>query len=309
MTVSKRQRTMTEVSGWYARGLAMGIADMVPGISGGTLALIMGIYARLIAALASFRLSLLPLLARGRVAEAWRRIDGNFLATLLAGILTSIALMSHLVTWMLEEAPVVLWGIFLGILLLALGGICRRVTWHGNALLAALAGAAVAMITVIAGGIAVEATPLWMFFGGMIAITAMILPGISGTLLLLLLGLYAPAVEAVREADWLLLGIFASGCLTGVLVFSRLLHWVMQNYSNLALAGMSGIVVGALPRLWPWQYEPAAAALQVRWPDSGADLLAGLLSCAAGAGLYLLIGWWHRRRVGSNTASGYSEAP
>lgn len=285
----------TRVAGWYARGLLMGIADMVPGISGGTIALITGIYGRLIAALASIRLDLLPLLMQARLGHVWTRVDGNFLLILLVGILTSIVLMSHIVSWFLTVAPVVLWAFFAGILLLALRDIGRWVNWAPVECLAAMGGAALALTTVFGTGTALEPTLPWLFLGGMLAITAMILPGISGSLILLLLGLYSPAVEAVRTLDWPLLLAFAAGCASGILVFSRLLHWLMQEYGNLALAGMCGIVAGAMPRLWPWQVESGSAELQVRLPEVGLELWAGLLALGAGLLVYAGLSWWRHR--------------
>lgn len=281
--------------GWFARGLLMGIADMVPGISGGTIALITGIYTRLIGALASFRFNQLGQLARGQIRSVWQQIDGTFLLVLLTGILTSILLMSHLVGWLLSEQPVVLWSFFLGVLLLALRDIVRRVQWGRAEGLVALAGAALALVTLVAGGVALEVTLMWLFLGGMLAITAMILPGISGSLILLLLGLYAPAVEAVRTLDWLLLLAFASGCATGILVFSRLLHWLMREYGNLALAGMCGIVAGAMPRLWPWQLDSGKAQLQVRLPEGTVELGLGILVLLAGMLVYAGLTWWRHR--------------
>ncbi|MCH8551606.1 MAG: DUF368 domain-containing protein [Natronospirillum sp.] len=295
---------MTELkqlwSGWFARGLLMGIADMVPGISGGTIALITGIYARLIEALASFRFKLLGQLARGQLRSVWQQIDGTFLLVLLTGILTSILLMSHLVGWLLSEQPVVLWSFFLGVLLLALRDIVRRVSWGWVEGLVALGGALMALITVVAGGVTLEVTLAWLFLGGMLAITAMILPGISGSLILLLLGMYAPAVEAVRTLDWPLLLAFATGCASGILVFSRLLHWLMREYGNLALAGMCGIVAGAMPRLWPWQLESGRAQLQVRLPEGASELWLGILVLLAGMLVYGGLTWWrHRLAVGA----------
>ncbi|MEX1056106.1 MAG: DUF368 domain-containing protein [Natronospirillum sp.] len=269
--------------GWFARGLAMGVADMVPGISGGTMALVTGIYPRFIAALAACNGSNLIRLVSGQGRLAWAAVDGNFLLTLLAGILTAIVLMSHIVGWLFAEVPVMVWGFFLGLLLLALGFMVRDVRWTGPAFGVAVVCASVALATVFGGSVAITPTLPWLFVGGMVAITAMILPGISGSLILLMLGLYSPAVEAVRTFDLAALGVLAAGCATGILVFSRLLHWTLRRYENLALAGMTGVVAGAMLRLWPWQaMTETATSLQLAWPNSAGELGLGVLAIFVG---------------------------
>lgn len=283
----------TEILGWFARGLAMGIADMVPGISGGTMALVTGIYQRLIAAIAAVNARFLMLVLRGHWPTAWRQVDGNFLASLLTGILIAIVLMSHIVLWLFANAPVLIWGFFMGLLLLAVWFMGRSVNWTARALAVAVLAAAIALSTVFGGSVAIEPTLPWLFVGGMIAITAMILPGISGSLILLMLGLYAPAVEAVRTFDFTVIAVIASGCLTGILIFSRLLNWLLQRFENLALAGMTGIVAGAMLRLWPWQHmEPGSAALNLAWPVGIQALGQGIAAMLCGMAVYLLLHRW-----------------
>lgn len=301
MATSKGEIVMPgllEWSGWYARGLVMGFADMVPGISGGTMALITGIYRRLIAAVASVDGRFLLHVLRGHWPTAWRRVDGTFLSTLLFGILSAVMLMSHIVLWLFANVPVLTWGFFLGLLMIAVCFMAVQVQWTRRAFVIALFGAVLALVTVFAGSMTIEPTLGWMFLGGSLAITAMIMPGISGALILLMLGLYTPAVEAVRSLDWLVLLVFAGGCLTGVVLFSRLLHWVLLNFENLALAGMTGIVAGAMLRLWPWQVSSEQTTrLQLAWPDGMMDAALGILAMMAGMALYALLYFRQRQLV------------
>lgn len=289
---------LMEWLGWYARGLVMGFADMVPGISGGTMALITGIYRRLIAAVAAVDGHFLVFVLRGRWPSAWRRVDGSFLSTLLFGILSAVVLMSHIVLWLFANVPVMTWGFFLGLLMIAVCFMGVQVQWTKPALLIAALGAGLALVTVFAGSMTIEPTLGWIFLGGALAITAMIMPGISGALILLMLGLYTPAVEAVRSLDWIVLLVFASGCLSGIVLFSRLLHWVLLNFENLALAGMTGIVAGAMLRLWPWQISSEQTTrLQLTWPSSMAEAAPGIIAVMAGMTLYALLYFRQRQLV------------
>lgn len=291
MTPENTTPSWRELLGWYGRGLAMGIADMVPGISGGTMALITGIYPRLIAALAACNGKNLLRLLTGRWRQAWQSVDGNFLVLLLTGVLTAIVAMSHLVGWLFTNLPILLWGFFLGLLLLALVFMVRQVTWSGRALVIAAISATLALATVFGGSVAITPTLPWLFLGGLVAITAMILPGISGSLILLMLGLYSPAVEAVRTLDMITLSVFAAGCISGILIFSRFLHWLLQHFENLALAGMTGVVAGAMLRLWPWQVmSETSTALQMAGPESIADLALGLAALVAGMIVFAFLG-------------------
>ncbi len=285
--------------GIYARGLCMGVADMVPGVSGGTMALVTGIYYRLIAALASINMGALKLLLGGRVMQAWRQMDGTFLTVLLAGILSSVFAMSHLVIWLFETHPVLVLGFFLGVLLLAVLLIARSVHWNIKAVALSILMFLLALVIVVGGSANITPSLPWLFLGGCLAITAMILPGISGSLILLMLGLYTPAVEAVRTFDLVALLVFASGCATGIMLFSRVLQWILRHYGNLALAGMTGIVTGSMIRLWPWQLGLGeSTALHLAWPASSALAIQGLLAMGLGVLTYGLL---HAlgRRLGS----------
>ncbi|WP_425054190.1 DUF368 domain-containing protein [Pseudomonas abyssi] len=297
----------------FLRGVAMGAADVVPGVSGGTIAFISGIYDRLLAAIAACTPDKLIWLLRGRIAETWRAVDGAFLATLLAGILCSIASLARLITYLLEHHGVLLWSFFFGLILVSVYLVGREISrWNAWTLLAAVAGALFAYVITVASPLALSVTPLNVFLGGCIAICAMILPGISGSFILLLLGLYTGVLHAVRTADLGLLGLFALGCVVGLLSFSRLLSWLLSHARNVTLAFLTGLLVGSLNKVWPWKqtltWRTNSHGEQV--PLTEANLLpqhysqltgeaslwqAGLALMVLGVVLVLVLEWWGRR--------------
>jgi len=240
---------------WFFKGAVMGAADAVPGVSGGTMALITGIYERLIGALASFRVSMLRDLARGEVRSVWERLDGPFLLTLGIGILTSLITVLSAVHWMLETYPQLLWAFFLGLIAASLIVLMRRQVWHRLDAVLMLSGTAIAAGIAFSTGLELGVSPLTLILGGALAISAMLLPGISGSFILLLLGLYPAVVEAVHQRDLIIVGWVALGCLVGVLVFSRFLNWVLSRWHDRVMGFMLGFILGALVKVWPWQYE------------------------------------------------------
>ncbi|MCH8539034.1 MAG: DUF368 domain-containing protein [Alkalimonas sp.] len=239
----------------WCKGILMGAADIVPGVSGGTLALLLGIYERLINAIRSVDQQALMLLLRGRVVAAWQHIDGTFLLCLFSGILMSVFALANAVSWMLEQQPVLLWALFNGLILSALPHLCARVPWNLRRLL--LAGIGIGLAIAISQIRPMTLEPaLWMFFvAGAIAICAMILPGISGSFILLLLGMYAPVLLAVTDFQLVTLLVFMAGCIVGLLSFSRFLSWLLARCHDATLALLIGVVIGALLRIWPWQLD------------------------------------------------------
>lgn len=256
----------------------MGAADVVPGVSGGTLALLLGIYERLINAIRSVDQQALTLLFRGRIVAAWQHIDGTFLLCLFSGILLSVFALANAVSWMLEQQPVLLWALFNGLIIAALPHLCVRVPWSWHRLLLAALGMSIAIAISQLKPMTLEPA-LWMFFvAGAIAICAMILPGISGSFILLLLGMYAPVLLAVTELQLVTLLVFMAGCVIGLLSFSRVLSWLLARCHDATLALLIGVVIGALLRIWPWQLDgtlltPAAYQQLVGSADIGWALL------------------------------------
>jgi putative membrane protein len=246
------------MKGWlgiYLRGVAMGTADLVPGVSGGTIALITGIYARLLAALSQANGETVMLLARGHFARCWERIDGSFLLVLAAGMGTAILGFAEGIQFLLAHYPLVLWSFFFGLVLASAVMLLVTELSAGDTLgyfLVVLGASAAALIGLLPQG-SIASLPGAFFLAGMLAITAMLLPGISGSFILLLLGMYAPVISAVTERDLTLLAVFAAGCAVGLLTFSRVLHWLMQSFRKSLMATLAGFLAGSLVILWPWQ--------------------------------------------------------
>ncbi|KKO44106.1 membrane protein [Arsukibacterium ikkense] len=240
---------------WIIKGLAMGAADVVPGVSGGTLAFILGIYERLLAAISSVNMAAVKLLLAGRLKELWQHIDGTFLLCLFSGILLSIFSLANVISYLLVHRPVPLWAFFNGLILASLPVLLRSVNWSALRLGLLVTGALFAIVVGMLAAVQLEPAPYMFFLAGAIAICAMILPGISGSFILLILGMYAPIMLAVTELQFGILALVASGCLLGLLSFSRLLNWLLKHFHDATLALLTGVVIGALYRIWPWQFN------------------------------------------------------
>ncbi|MEX1216291.1 DUF368 domain-containing protein [Saccharospirillum sp.] len=279
------------VLSWFFKGVVMGAADAVPGVSGGTMALITGIYERLINALASFRPGMLIELMRGQVASVWREIDGAFLVSLGLGILVSLFSILNLVQWLLITAPPILWAFFCGLIVASLVMLLASHRWQRVDIGLFLAGTAIAAGISFAGEMSLAVTPLTLVFGGALAISAMLLPGISGSFILLLLGLYPAITEAVHERDLLTIGWVALGCLIGLLVFSRFLQWVLARWHDRVMGFMLGFVMGALIKVWPWQHDQQwlMPETYVRLSGQPSWLYSALLAAVTGAILVTLL--------------------
>ncbi|MCJ8169713.1 DUF368 domain-containing protein [Atopomonas sediminilitoris] len=237
----------------YVRGMAMGAADVVPGVSGGTIAFITGIYDTLLGALSQAPQALL-LLLRGKVLAAWQQVNATFLLLLFAGILTSVFSLAKLITWLLATQPVALWSFFFGLIVISSVLVAREIS-RWNIATAAFFGVGVAAAywITVAEPLSWGTDPLSLFMAGAIAICAMILPGISGSFLLLLMGLYPVVIAAVQSFDLAFLLVFAGGCVFGLLAFSRVLHWLLLHYRGVALAFLTGLMLGSLNKVWPWK--------------------------------------------------------
>ena len=241
--------------GVYLRGIAMGAADLVPGVSGGTVALITGIYGRLISAIASVGIDILSLVLRGRIAEAYKAIDGNFLLLLAAGIGTAIVGFAAILNWLLLHYPLPLWATFSGLVLASALSLVKQNyrSWRLRDWSFFTIGVAVAVSVGLTQAIQMPLTPLGIFFAGSIAISAMILPGISGSFLLLLMGVYQPIIAAVVNLELVTLALFALGCGVGLIFFSKLLQRLLAVAEKATMATLFGFLMGSLVILWPWQ--------------------------------------------------------
>lgn len=232
----------------------MGGADVIPGVSGGTIAFITGIYEELLHSIRSIDLEAFALLRSFRFADFWKKINGNFLIVLFAGILTSLLSLARLMTYLLATNPIHVWSFFFGLILISSPLILREIKkWHGGIIVSFLSGIIIAYtITVLTPAQTPEG--LWfIFFAGALAICAMILPGISGAFILLLLSKYEYMINALISLNLKVIIVFALGCITGLLSFSRLLSWILKHYRHPALALLGGFMLGSLNKVWPWK--------------------------------------------------------
>ncbi|AUM14844.1 DUF368 domain-containing protein [Ketobacter alkanivorans] len=239
----------------YVKGMGMGAADIVPGVSGGTVAFITGIYATLIDSIGAIGPKTLSLLFKQGPAAAWHSFNGNFLLALMLGILTSVFTLSKLISHLLNTQPELLWSFFFGLILVSAVHIGRQIPrWQIGTVTALVAGSLIAYGITAVSPTEIALNPLTLFIAGSIAICAMVLPGISGSFILLLLGMYAHVIGAVKSLDVMSLAVFAAGCLVGLLLFTRLLSWLLHHHHNLTLAVLTGFMLGSLNKVWPWKH-------------------------------------------------------
>ena len=270
----------------FCKGVAMGAADVVPGVSGGTIAFISGIYEQLLDAIGSFNLTALKVLRTRGVAAFWQYIQGTFLSVLLSGILLSIATFARLLTYLLNHHPLLVWGFFFGLIVASVVYIWRQIPLRSlTCWIALVVGTGAVMLIAFAPHLHIPEGslphPLYIFGAGALAICAMILPGISGSFVLLLLGIYPVILDAVVDANWWVLALFVAGCATGLLVFSRFLRWLLEHFYSLTLSVLTGFLVGSLVVVWPWQRlimesrtDPGQeyAKTQLFWPSDYAQV-------------------------------------
>ena len=241
-------------AGIFLRGLLMGAADIVPGVSGGTVAFITGIYDQLLDSLRAVDLAFLAKLSRLDITGAWQHINGRFLLALLLGIATSIFSLAQLVSWVLEHHPVPLWAFFFGLILASALVLLREVVnWSVPKVLCLLSAGAVAVCIALSPVMSLEMGLAGVFLAGFLAVCAMILPGISGSFILVLLGMYSTTLVALKSLDLVFILVFVIGAGCGLLCFSRLLHWLLQRFHQGTMAVLTGFLFGSLLVVWPWK--------------------------------------------------------
>ena len=287
----------------FLKGVAMGAANVVPGVSGGTVALVAGIYRRLIDALGSLGPDALKRLARRDVRGFWRAVDGRWLAVLLAGVAVSIVSLARLVEYLLEAHERATMAFFFGMILVSVWYVARRVERWGAGSLAALAvGTGIAVgIAFLAPGTENDA-PWYVFACGMLAITSMILPGLSGSFVLILTGNYALVLGAISSFSLGVLVPLGLGCAVGLFAFAKLLGWVFERHADATLAAMTGFVLGSLVVIWPWKIAltetieraddaPKEVVTGYEWfvPAASAETGVALLLALAGAAVIVAL--------------------
>lgn len=251
---------MRERIGIALKGMGMGMAEVVPGVSGGTIAFVTGIYERLLESITAVGPDLLAAFRRGGVGAAWTAIQGPFLLNLLVGMALGLGVGVFAITYLIEAFPPVVWAFFFGLILASAWYIGRMVKpWSVTEAIALAAGFAVALAIVLGTPAQGSTSLLFVFVSGAIAISALLLPGVSGSFILLLLGMYSyviPNVKGLLSGDAAALpvvAVFALGCLTGLVTFSRVLKWLFEKYPQPTLALLTGFMLGSLYKLWPWR--------------------------------------------------------
>ena len=297
----------------FLKGIAMGAADVIPGVSGGTIAFIAGIYERLINALSSVDLSLIQLLRKEGFLAVWKKVDGLFLLILLSGIGSSILSLAKLVTYLLEFHPIPLWSFFLGLIVASVVVVQRQmkqVKWIH--LFPFIVGIAFAWwITTLVPAQTTNA--LWfVFLSGAIAICAMILPGLSGSFILVVLGKYQYILQSLHELRIDVILVFMAGCLVGLLSFVRLVKWLFSRHHDLSIVVLGGFMVGSLNKVWPWKITLESTQIEGKiiplvqenvspftfeaLTGAPAELVSALISAAVGLALILVLEYVGQRR-------------
>ncbi|MCO4822822.1 MAG: DUF368 domain-containing protein [Flavobacteriaceae bacterium] len=247
------------------KGIAMGAADAVPGVSGGTIAFISGIYEELIATISNVNLALFIKLKNEGFNEFWKAANGKFVLALISGILISYVAFMQLAKYLIEYHSVLIWSFFFGLILASVYFVGKQVTkWNFASSTALILGAAIAFYITTLPSSATNENPYFLFLAGAIAICAMILPGISGSFILLILGAYKTLSDAIHDIDIKKIALFALGAIIGLLSFSRVLKWLFKHYRNLTLAVLTGFILGSLNEVWPWK-----ASLSIMEKSSG----------------------------------------
>ena len=254
------------------KGACMGAADVIPGVSGGTIAFIMGIYDKFVASLAAINAEAVKLFFTGKFKEFWRHINGGFLLSLVVGIGVSVISLATVMQTLLSDFPIQTWAFFFGLIVASSIFILRGISGWGLREILFLIGGILLGVTICTLSPTQTPDALWfIFLSGAIAICAMILPGISGSFILLILGKYQYILGAVSDlvagqnvvGNLLIIGAFAIGAVVGILSFSKFLHWLLSRWHKQALIILAGFIIGSLVKIWPWNNPEAIAQTEL----------------------------------------------
>ena len=248
------QRRLSDYFIIALKGVAMGAADAVPGVSGGTIAFISGIYEELINTISNVNFSLLKTLKENGFSAFWKQLNGNFILALLTGIIISFASFMRLAKYLIEQHPILIWSFFFGLIVVSIYFVAKQITkWNLATTIALIIGAIAAYYITGLPSLAANSNPYYLLFAGALAICAMILPGISGSFILVILGAYKTLSDAFNDFDLKKIALFAIGAIVGLLSFSHILKWLFKNYHNTTLAILTGFIFGSLNKIWPWK--------------------------------------------------------
>jgi putative membrane protein len=236
------------------KGMGMGASDVVPGVSGGTIAFITGIYEELINSIKSINLHALKLFFSGKFSEFWKSINGTFLISVLLGIAISVFSLAKLLEYLLINYPILVWSFFFGLIVASAIYVSRAIKkWNAGTIITGIAGIVIAYFITVISPSEANATWWFIFVSGAIAICAMILPGISGSFILVLLGMYTFILSAVGDLNIAVLLVFLAGAAVGIIAFSNVLSWLLKKFHDLTIALLAGFMVGSLNKVWPWK--------------------------------------------------------
>lgn len=248
------ERSLKDYAFVVLKGVGMGAADVVPGVSGGTIAFIVGIYDELINSIKSINGESLKLFFTGKWAEFWKMINGNFLVSLVLGIAISVFSLAKIITWLLTDHPIMVWSFFFGLVLASTWFVGKDIKeWNKKTIPAFIIGVGVAYYITVATPAETPGNLFFIFLCGAVAICAMILPGISGSFILVLLGKYFFIMDAVKTLDVVVLLVFLAGACIGITTFSRILSYALKHFRNITLAVLTGFMLGSLNKVWPWK--------------------------------------------------------
>ncbi len=301
-------RTLKDYAGIAGIGAAMGAADVVPGVSGGTMAFILGIYDELLATVKSFNLDLVRLLLKFRIKAPLDHINWKFLLALGIGLGGTLVSLAHVITYLLDHHPVPLFAFFFGLVLASIVAVATHVKWNAAMIATCALGAIAAYKIVRLVPMNMPNDPLTLFWSAAIAIMAMILPGISGSFLLFILGQYRFVMEAVKKLDVVTLLPFALGAAIGIMAFSRVLTWLLNHYRRVTITLLVGFMIGSLWKIWPFREviefveKKPGELLPIRetvvWPDAlNGQVVLSIVLCIAG---FALITWLDRLQSSAN---------
>ena len=248
------KRTIKDYFFIILRGVAMGAADVVPGVSGGTIAFISGIYQELIDSISKINLEALKTLRTKGIKPAWEYINGNFFTALLLGVGISVLSLAKGVKFLLENQPISVWSFFFGLMVGSILFLWKDIKeWNAASISTLIIATFTAYYITTIPPLASNSGLIFLFFSGALAICAMILPGISGAFILVLLGAYHTVLHAIDTLDIKILVVLGLGAVTGILSFSKALKWLFAHHRNLTMAGLTGFIIGSLNKVWPWK--------------------------------------------------------
>ena len=288
-------------------GLMMGAAEVVPGVSGGTIAFVSGLYDRLVHAIQHFNPVRLYALRKLSIAQLWAQLDINFLLLLFGSMFVAILSLARGVGYLLEYHPILIWSFFFGLVLASVYSVGRKLKpFNIEVVMAMACGVMVGVIVTHIMPIEADITPLMLFLGGSIAVCAWILPGLSGSFILLILGLYPTVIGAVRDLDIQTLAYVAVGCVVGIVSFSKLLAALLDRFHTITVAVLVGFMMGSLGKIWPWQrtisyqikedgnqvpvmQEPVTPEAYHQLTGADPNLVGALLACLLGIAIILVL--------------------